>query len=136
MVVWSSFLEIGVASIDIEHKHIIDFANLIEQTSELQQARLYDDKMLNNLFIIFRVHFQKEEYLMSRLKYPAIAQHSAEHETMLTRFKICMSDYKAVQNISPLMELITEWADIHITKHDMSLAAFIQQNKLVKQKKA
>lgn len=73
--------------IDVEHRKMIDFADMIINSKSV--AMEYDDliAMLNRFDLLCRLHFLKEEQLMKEMNYPLLAEHKQLHKLFLANLE-------------------------------------------------
>jgi hemerythrin len=73
--------------IDIEHRKMIDFADMIINSKA--DAMECDDiiAMLNRFDLLCRLHFLKEEQLMKEMIYPLLAEHKQLHKLFLANLE-------------------------------------------------
>jgi len=129
MMVWTSSMESGIRSIDDEHKHLVDFSNIVRNASESQRARLCDRKLLNSLHILFRNICEKEEDLMFRIDYPNVDKHMIEHSSIMSRLDMIILNFEQTGDSTPMVDFIHDWINTHLKAADTSLASFIQKRK-------
>ena len=77
---WLESYRIGDAEIDAQHR------GLFAAVNQCMNAKDRDSKLLCSLamFRLAREHFEFEENLMRRVKYPAIADHFKEHTDLIS----------------------------------------------------
>ncbi|MEI6559378.1 MAG: hemerythrin domain-containing protein [Rhodospirillaceae bacterium] len=129
MITWNSALEVGIRPIDTAHQSLIEFINLVGQTSESQKPRPCDRKLLDDLRALLRAHFEKEEDLMFGINYPGVDKHILEHSTMLSRFDIMAANFHMTDQTNPVIEFISKWIVSHHETEDTNLASYIQKLK-------
>ena len=136
MLVWENSMEVGVRSIDAEHKHLIDFISLVQKASESQRGKFVNNKMIFVIRELFQKHFLHEEDLMFGIKYPRVNQHMIEHSTMLTTYDMIAVDLQQSGDPSTAIDFITTWITNHFKTEDANLALFIRGLKQAKAQKA
>lgn len=93
----------------------------------MQEGRGNDviDKVLNNLFIYTREHFNREEDEMLRIKYAMFEDHRMEHELLLKQVEDFQSDLNNGKMIltTKMSSFLKDWWHTHILQTDKLLAA-------------
>lgn len=128
-IVWSSKLETGIRSIDLQHEELIGMIN------ELDEAHLAGDNqgLLNNVlqrlgsYVTF--HFRTEEALMASL--PQAEKYASEH---LHQHRLFVEQLAAMRAraeresdgaTSQLVDFLNGWLYDHILKTDRQLGALL-----------
>ncbi len=127
---------IGIKSIDIEHKHLVDFVNMVERSGIESHARLMDSKLISSIRTLFHNHFIKEEDLMFRIKYPELNSHMMEHSKMLTDLDVLISNFNITGQAAPVTVFISDWIVDHMKTMDFPIAQFIKAATAMRQKAA
>ena len=126
MLKWDCEMELGVRSIDAQHKHIFDFLSLIENSAIDKRERIITSKMTIVLRELFQKHFIGEEDLMFHIHYPDANKHMVEHSMMLTTFDMVKLDFEQTSDPSGLLNFVCEWIVSHMKSHDFELVQFVK----------
>ncbi|MEI6557317.1 MAG: hemerythrin domain-containing protein [Rhodospirillaceae bacterium] len=129
MITWTDSLEIGVRSIDAEHKRLIEFINLVETVSASQRSRLNNVKLLSDLRALLQAHFEKEEDLMFGIDYPGVNTHMTAHSTLQSDFGARILETGHSGTMDDAVGFVADWMLNHLKTEDASLALFIRQKK-------
>jgi hemerythrin-like metal-binding protein len=85
-------------------------------------------KLIMDLYKHTREHFELEEGMMRKLKFPGLEMHSNYHNSLLTRLNEVSQDVGHGQLNKPVIEkLMSDWALRHIPNDDALFAAFMAQ---------
>ena len=137
MITWTTSLEIGVRSIDADHKHLFEFINLVEAASQRQRTSLnHNQDLLADLKALLRAHFEREEDLMFGIDYPGVNTHLTAHATLQTDFDAKLSEAAEVGNAACAVGFVATWLLNHMGTEDTKLADFIRKKKAEKAEKA
>lgn len=125
--VWDDSLSIGIASIDAQHRRIIDYIN------ELEAARAANDRVSISQVLIGLTeytitHFTFEEELMILANYPVTAEHKRSHASFASRINRYMEQHESGADVTRL--LLSElklWLSEHIQGADRHYAPFIKK---------
>jgi hemerythrin len=126
---WSEALSIGVPEIDAQHRE------LFRRVEGLLAAMRANDpgvlRLVNYLAGHVEVHFRAEEDLMSRLGYPGVAEHVAEHRAFLDEFErlehAFAQEGATASLVLRLERWLTAWLAEHVSAMDGLLAAHVRQ---------
>ena len=133
MITWTASLETGVRSIDADHKHLIEFINLVEAASQRQRASLnHDQNLLTGLKALLQAHFEREEDLMFGVDYPGVNTHLTAHATLQSDFDAKLSEGSEIGSTGCAVSFVATWLVDHMGSEDKRLAEFIQKKKAEK----
>lgn len=132
-IAWGPQLVTGVASMDEQHKVLVDMCNeayLLLQTNATAET---SKKLLRDLMSYALYHFEAEEELALQSGYAADqAQQQAEHCAQHRAFAKTVADLQTEVlrgngiSIANLFEFLRSWLTDHILGTDMQLAAYMQ----------
>lgn len=118
---WSTRMEIGIPSIDKDHRAIITLLNaIIEAKRAEDKPRLAG--LLEQLGNETAEHFLAEEQFMASINYALFDEHKAEHERLLDEYANQVDEFRN-NNISAefLCRFIYRWFVRHIEILDTTL---------------
>jgi hemerythrin len=124
---WEDRFSVGVASIDTQHRKLIDMIN------ELHDARLKgkSSEALGHIFgelATYTVeHFAYEERLFEQTRYPATIAHKAEHEALRNKVKELQTAMEGQKYpfTMELMDFLREWLQKHILGTDKAYSGHL-----------
>jgi hemerythrin len=121
--IWQDDYEIGHATVDAQHKQLFDLANKIVEAG--------NSEALTHLFALFykhvREHFEAEERLMKRYRYPGYAQHVATHNQMLDKLNdISQTIYNKQWQLADIKLFVSQWVLVHILEEDKLLGEYLK----------
>lgn len=123
---WNNQLALGIASVDKQHKHLIDLTNQLDEAVAIGADRDTIIKIVNSLIDYTVYHFQHEEQLMSAAKFnPTMyAIHEAEHKEFVAKMVIVQREIEADINVlsEDLMDFLVNWLCHHILSTDKRMA--------------
>ena len=82
-VVWQDAMSVGNKIIDDEHKYLFCLINSVEVALKLEDNRSILKQLLAQLQEYTRSHFEQEEAIQRKIKYPACREHQQEHQQIL-----------------------------------------------------
>lgn len=126
---WSTELESGVRSIDLQHEELIEMLNeLSEGYAKACSGEVLDDVMQRlEGYIVF--HFSTEEALMAGLPRTEkhIERHKQEHLNFVDKFNEMrhQSKHDGLAAMGNLIDFLHAWLYEHILKTDRQLGALL-----------
>ena len=126
---WRKEYEIGVATIDAEHRRLVDLANDFNETRAEIDRPGNGVKMLTQLIAYAEEHFQHEEQLMRESSYPRLDKHQAQHSGYFTNIfaanKAIALNPAAANTV--VLKVLKQWLLVHVLREDMDFADFLQR---------
>ena len=126
---WRKEYEIGVATIDAEHRRLVGLANDFNQTRVEGDSPGNGGKMLTQLIAYAEEHFQHEEQLMRENGYPRLDKHQAQHAGYFSNiFAVneTIALNPAVANAA-VLKVMKQWLLVHVLREDMDFADFLRR---------
>lgn len=125
--VWDDSLNIGIESIDIQHRQIVSFINDL-YTGHLSRDKLVVSQVLIGLVSYANNHFTYEEELMATVKYPLEKEHKAAHVAFTKRVEEYLHAHEQGQDVArPLMSMLKVWLTQHINIEDRRYVPYFQK---------
>jgi len=123
LIKWREDFEVGVAEVDHEHRELIE---LINSLHELMDKGANHDQVVESLGEIYAqiaAHFALEEKMMRRTRYPALAEHKQDHETLLDDLRDIMDEVEddGAFDERQLSIDLERWFSDHFRTHDAKL---------------
>ena len=124
---WDQTLKTGHARMDADHEALAELFNLLPQAVERRQGRELCAKVLDDIIQHARTHFDLEQQLMAQYRYPKIAQHTAEHATLIEQALHYKANFDMDSSSSriALARFPDVWLGFHILFSDKDLANFL-----------
>ncbi len=125
--VWSKQIETGVKEIDNQHIYLLNKINNFNKqisvnVSAIEETIGYLEKYISD-------HFQIEEWLQRKYKYPDYEHHKKMHKIFIDNIHQLKTQLSSQESslllYSDLSQLINEWLVEHIGIEDMKLADYI-----------
>jgi len=126
---WSDELSVGNQFIDSDHKKLIKLVNDFHDAMEQGRGNEVIGKVLNNLIIYTKEHFQREQDEMQKIKYPRYLAHKLEHEKLIREVMDLQENFssgKALLSIK-VSKFLRDWLLTHILQTDKLLADALRQ---------
>lgn len=127
MIRWTKEYSIGVPEIDKEHQYLFSALNDFYDGIAFGSTREKLVKLIENLMLYTKFHFQHEEELMDSLNYPELEAHKKEHHD----FVASVSDFETrlregtLQASLEVTGFLKDWILNHILHSDKRIELFM-----------
>jgi len=128
LINWKDEFEIGIASVDFEHREMISMINNLHASLAATPSREAVASVLGEIFARISAHFALEENEMRAMGFPHYAEHKAAHETLLDEIRDIMDDIEADDAgtyVHDLGERMERWFTMHFSTLDAILHHFL-----------
>ncbi|BCO25232.1 bacteriohemerythrin [Rhodoferax lithotrophicus] len=123
---WKEAYNLGQADIDQQHRHLFDLTNALMDADNVVTMR----SLIMQLYKHTREHFEQEENLMRKMKFPDLEVHTHYHNKLLSRLNTISQEVgQGVFNKPALTQLMNDWALHHIPLDDAAIATFMNTPK-------
>ena len=120
---WKPEYSVGVASVDHEHRELIDLVNRIGEAMASGRPAGEVEDAFGDLYRAISSHFALEERFMREHGYDQLPQHKADHERLLDELRDIMDEWR--EGSAPPVERFTKaveaWFAVHFKTHDARL---------------
>jgi hemerythrin len=127
LIEWSEKLSVGIESIDLQHRKLIEIINSLDDALGNGNAIEVMDRIFRNLLIYTENHFEYEEKLFRQYGYSAQADHKISHQRLTDQ--VLTLQARAASGQEPigdeLLAFLKLWLTEHIIKEDMAYASFL-----------
>ena len=131
--VWSTRYHTGIQLIDEQHKELFSTVNQLRRSVQAGGDREAIGLLLEGLLEASARHFSTEEAYMAEHGYPDLAQHVAEHVSMLTSLKELHTKFMESHHTLALMvpTFMEGWFKHHISDGDFGFVTFLKARGVV-----
>lgn len=124
---WDPKFELGVPSIDEQHRRIFDLANLLHAAGCREDSDALVETALLEMSTYVDEHFGDEEAFMQGIGYPAFEEHRVIHEEMRRKVADLHRQFRAGDVRGPEVHfLVVSWLMQHITGVDARIAEYAE----------
>jgi len=119
---WTKEISVGVASLDDDHKKLIDIINALHAGIVAGHKKEILAAVLDQLVNYTKFHFAKEEELLFQTKYLAVSTHKMEHASFVSRITNLQERLKSAPVVMldlELMSFLRNWLLTHIQGSDI-----------------
>jgi hemerythrin len=130
LINWSSKYSVGVKNLDEQHQVIMNTLNELHAAMLKGQAKSAASELLPKILRHARDHFSTEERLMESTKYPGLAEHRAEHLTLLSKIDEMAARHKRGDNsvYLELLNFMRDWLTQHMQQVDKKYTAWFNEH--------
>ena len=124
LVEWREEFCIGIASVDHEHRELIELLNDLHARLDGETGKDAVADFLGEVNAKISAHFALEEKIMRERDYDDYANHKADHERLLDAIRDIMDDYEcgAYLNYSEALSThLRDWFSEHFKTKDARL---------------
>ncbi len=123
LIEWNDKFSVGVASVDHEHRELIELINGFQQ--KIGQDDSLDAKLehLGETLAHISAHFALEEKLMQDSRYDEYTEHKRDHEILLDQLRDIMDAVEEDAGVDndALGSVLEQWFSRHFQTHDARL---------------
>ncbi len=127
LIQWNNELSVGIASIDEQHKELINILNTLNDALEEGQASQMLAEIFDGLAAYTVKHFGYEEALFALHGYSESQAHKNEHSALINQVQVLrqkMLDGDFIICIE-VMAFLKEWLTHHILITDKAYSQFL-----------
>jgi len=124
---WKDAYSVGIASIDQQHKKLIDLINVLDGALQQGKSKEILDSLLADLVSYCATRFATEEKLMRENNYPDFQSHREKHRKMTAKVLALQKDVKQGKAMVSMevMKFLQQWLDKHILGTDKKYSTFL-----------
>ena len=122
---WTESLSVQIASIDTQHKKLIELINLLHTSMKSGKAQEVNPQILEELNNYTQYHFKYEEEMMRRAGYKDIVAHKAAHAALIQQLNEIDQKSKngtAIVTVE-LLNFLKYWVTTHIAETDKKFSS-------------
>lgn len=130
LLTWNYSCTVGVRAMDDQHGILMDAMNELRQAVAHGGGREQVSELLDRLIEFTRMHFWSEEQLMEQTGFPGLAEHRAEHHSMLAQILQSAHRVQYGQGVQmrPLLGFLRDWFMEHIEAMDREYGPWLNEH--------
>lgn len=125
-VSWDASYDVGVASVDQQHRHLVDLINSLYNACLGERAELEETfrDVMKELVDYVMFHFKDEESIMEQINYPGVKEHKQKHELFVKEILKSANAYTHGRQFVPnsFARFLRDWLFNHILIDDKAWA--------------
>jgi hemerythrin-like metal-binding protein len=117
---WKPEYEVGIKTVDDQHKHLIDLMNNLEGS----KGHGNESKVIHDTFYELvdytKYHFSEEEKFLESFEYDNLHVHKAQHKVLVKQIVDLLNELKNVEYEvgDKLTNMLKNWLIKHVLHHD------------------
>mgnify|MGYP001813578238 CR=1 FL=1 len=123
LITWKDEFSVGVASVDLEHRELIDLINGLDADMQEYATQTTVVESLGEIYARVSAHFALEEKIMREAGYDDFDAHKQDHELLLDELLevIDSVDGAGRYDRAGLSRELDRWFSDHFRTHDARL---------------
>ncbi len=124
LIEWSDDFELGIASVDFEHRELITLINSLHEGLQNDASKEAVRRFLGEIYARIAAHFALEERVMSDLRYDDYQAHKHDHDALLDEIREIMEEFESSGGRGyedHLSERLGAWFGDHFKTRDARL---------------
>jgi len=136
MIEWNSGLNLGVKSLDKEHKHLLKLINKLSLSINENAPKEYVNAIFDELVQTATKHSQNEEDLLQKCDYKNLKKHTSEHLNFINKIKELKASYNNSSSADDVPAKLYDLLLEHIISEDMPLITLFEEKGFIKKTKS
>ena len=130
LVAWSDKLSVGIDSIDKQHTILFNTINDLHAAMLKGQSKASVGDLLKTLLSYTRFHFEAEEAMMEKAKYPSLPAHRLKHRELTKKVEDFVARYEKgdITVSNHLLTFLSDWLTNHIQGTDKEYGPFLNEH--------
>lgn len=134
LIEWNSSLVLGIESIDVQHKLLVGYLNMLFEAQAQGRGEELLVAILKSLDDYARHHFSYEEGLLKKHGYVSahadshaahIEEHSQFHDVIKVFKSVMLADDTPASLVTDVLQFLEDWIVSHILKTDKAYVPFL-----------
>ncbi|MBL1213407.1 MAG: bacteriohemerythrin [Ignavibacteriae bacterium] len=119
-VVWKPEYEVGIESVDEQHKHLVSLINKLEEAKAHENENEVIHDIFYELVDYTKYHFSEEEKFLKSFEYENLMVHKAQHKVLVKQIVDILNglkkgEYEVGEKLTLMLQ---NWLIKHVLKHD------------------
>lgn len=125
-IIWDQKYSVGIAEIDQQHQKFTAMLDMLFESVEAGRPKGVLTDILKELTAYAGYHFETEEQLMIKHRYPQLGAHQREHEAFRTKILEFQKSFLAGKETLTIdvVKFMTHWLADHIMTTDKKYCPF------------
>lgn len=128
LIEWKDEFEIGIPSVDYEHRGMIEMINKLHGKLAENAGRETIADFLGEIHTLISAHFALEEKEMREMAYDGFEEHKEDHEDLLDQIRDMMDELEQDRSGGVTKDLggrLNHWFTEHFRARDARLHKFL-----------
>lgn len=123
---WTNALATGHEIIDQQHQGLFECLAELE-TATAERRTLLAVYSITRLKHYVREHFETEEAVMEKCRFPKLQEHIVEHQKFRTKMIDLQTKAIVLDVSTEMVEFLSDWLVNHITKSDLEYVPYLKK---------
>ena len=128
-IIWDQKYSVQIAELDQQHQKFTALLDLLFEAIEAGRSQSMLGETLLCLATYANYHFDSEEQLMIKHRYPELGVHQAEHDGFRAKVLEFRRSFAANKETltGDVVKFMTHWIADHVTNTDMKYMPFLKE---------
>ena len=136
MIEWNDGLNLGVSSLDEEHKYLLELINKLSVSIADDLTKEHINAIFDDLIQATIKHSKNEEELLQKCNYKDLEQHTTEHLNFTDRIKELKGDYNNSSSTNDIAAELYDLLLMHIISEDIPLITLFEENEFIEEEES
>ena len=130
LIEWSDAFSVGVREIDEDHKRFLGIFNRFYGAFIAGANHASVLAALTEIADYAGRHFDQEERVMRKYRFPHLERHVRHHSEMLNRIDRILVDFEVGEMEMPekILDFLRDWIVAHLSTYDRELGEWVKAN--------
>ena len=133
MIKWNVGLNIGIDSLDTEHKYLLKLINKLSMSISEDSTKEYVNTIFEELIEATIKHSKNEEEILQKCNYENLNLHTMDHLDFIDRIKELKGNYNNSYSINDIASELYDLLLMHIITEDIPLISLFENNGLIEE---
>lgn len=136
MIEWNDGLNLGVSSLDEEHKHLLKLINKLSLSITEDSTKEHVNAIFDELFQTMVEHSKNEEELLQKCDYKDLELHIKDHLDFIDQIRELKGNYNNSTSTEDIAAKLYDLLLMHIVLEDIPLISFFEEKGLIQEEKS
>ena len=136
MIKWNVGLNLGINSLDTEHKYLLKLINKLSTSINEDSTKEYVNTIFDELIQATIKHSKNEEEILQKCNYENLDLHSMDHLDFIDRIKELKGNYNNSYSSDDIASELYDLLLIHIISEDIPLISLFENNGLIQEEES
>lgn len=132
MIKWNSGLNLGIDSLDNEHKHLLELINSLSIAISDDATKEHINYIFDELIQGTIEHSKNEENILQKCNYDRLDIHAKDHIFFIDKIRELKAQYNNSSSTQDISGKLYDYLLMHIISEDMPLINIFEENNLIK----
>lgn len=127
LVAWDQSYSVKVQKCDDDHKKLFSMLNALHDAMKAGKGSQVVQQVVKEMADYTRFHFAREEGMLEKTNYPALAAHRAQHQEFVKKVEHFQHDLKEGRTAESVavVDFLRDWLTHHIKQTDRQYSSHL-----------